>query len=309
MTQEMGKVREAMGDVQEAIDMAYLMAGEGRRLYGHTTPSELPNKLAMTLREPVGVCGLVTPWNFPIAIPSWKSLPALICGNTVVIKPSEETPGCATAFRRMLSSTRASLPASSTSCTARARRAEASALVRPSRRPSALLHRLGRYGLRKLLRHRRSDAEARAPGARREERVVVLDDADVDFAVPRDPLVGVRHVGPALHRGEPHHRAGGHPRQTRSGSSRRCQEARPRATDGTTASRSVRSSPGRVEKVEQYVRIGNEEGAQVECGGKRPRKPARAKAEFFEPTVFSGVTPDMRIAQEEIFGPAPPSSA
>ncbi len=93
MTREMGKVlAETRGDVQEAIDMTYLMAGEGRRLFGQTTPSELPNKFAMSVRAPVGVAGLITPWNFPMAIPSWKAMPALICGNTVVLKPAEDTP-------------------------------------------------------------------------------------------------------------------------------------------------------------------------------------------------------------------------
>src|SRR5437016_1514851 len=93
MTREMGKVLdETRGDVQEAIDMAYLMAGEGRRLFGITTPSELPNKFNMAVRMPLGVAGLITPWNFPIAIPAWKSMPALVCGNTVVIKPASLTP-------------------------------------------------------------------------------------------------------------------------------------------------------------------------------------------------------------------------
>src|SRR5690242_12084022 len=93
MTREMGKVlKEARGDVQEAIDMTYFIAGEGRRLHGFTTKAELPNKYAMCTREPIGVCGLITPWNFPMAIPSWKILPALVCGNTVVIKPAEDTP-------------------------------------------------------------------------------------------------------------------------------------------------------------------------------------------------------------------------
>ena len=93
MTREMGKVLlEARGDVQEGIDMAYYMAGEGRRLYGQTTPAELPDKFAMSVRMPLGVCALITPWNFPVAIPSWKILPALVCGNTVVIKPAEDTP-------------------------------------------------------------------------------------------------------------------------------------------------------------------------------------------------------------------------
>src|ERR1700751_4375458 len=93
MTREMGKVlAETRGDVQEAIDMTYYMAGEGRRLFGQTTPSELPNKFAMSVRQSIGVCGFITPWNFPIAIPAWKMMPALVCGNTLVIKPAEDTP-------------------------------------------------------------------------------------------------------------------------------------------------------------------------------------------------------------------------
>ncbi|MBI4442201.1 MAG: aldehyde dehydrogenase family protein, partial [Acidobacteria bacterium] len=93
MTREMGKILvEARGDVQEAIDMGFFMAGEGRRMYGQTTPVEMPHKFAMSLRMPLGVCGLITPWNFPMAIPSWKIFPALVCGNTVVIKPAEDTP-------------------------------------------------------------------------------------------------------------------------------------------------------------------------------------------------------------------------
>ncbi|HEV7551440.1 MAG TPA: aldehyde dehydrogenase family protein, partial [Candidatus Angelobacter sp.] len=93
MTREMGKVlRETRGDVQEAVDTAYYMAGEGRRQFGVTVPSELPNKFAMAVRMPIGVCGMIAPWNFPMAIPSWKLLPALVCGNTCVIKPAEDTP-------------------------------------------------------------------------------------------------------------------------------------------------------------------------------------------------------------------------
>src|SRR5258706_7392617 len=103
MTHEMGKVKaEAGGDVQEAIDMTYYMAGEGRRLWGQTTPSELPEKFNMSVRVPVGVVGAITPWNFPIAIPSWKIAPALICGNTVVLKPAEDTPSLAERFVELL---------------------------------------------------------------------------------------------------------------------------------------------------------------------------------------------------------------
>src|SRR2546425_9497466 len=93
MTREMGKIlKETRGDVQEAVDTAYYMAGEGRRLCGPTTPSELPNKFAMAIRQPLGVCGMIAPWNFPMAIPSWKLLPALVCGNACVIKPAQDTP-------------------------------------------------------------------------------------------------------------------------------------------------------------------------------------------------------------------------
>src|SRR5919199_4485959 len=103
MTREMGKVKaEAGGDVQEAIDMTYYMAGEGRRLWGQTTPSELPDKFNMSVRTPVGVVGVITPWNFPIAIPSWKMAPALVCGNTVVFKPAEDTPLLAQRFADLL---------------------------------------------------------------------------------------------------------------------------------------------------------------------------------------------------------------
>src|SRR3954464_12977928 len=103
MTHEMGKVKaEAAGDVQEAIDMAYYMGGEGRRLFGQTTPSELPDKFQMSVRMPVGVVGAITPWNFPIAIPAWKLCPALVCGNTVVLKPAEDTPLLAQRFVDLL---------------------------------------------------------------------------------------------------------------------------------------------------------------------------------------------------------------
>src|SRR3990170_1367077 len=103
MTREMGKVlEETRGDVQEAIDMTYFLAGEGRRLYGQTTPSELRDKFAMSLRQPLGVCSVITPWNFPMAIPSWKIMPALVCGNTVVLKPATLTPLSAVNFVQVL---------------------------------------------------------------------------------------------------------------------------------------------------------------------------------------------------------------
>src|SRR5918997_1831074 len=103
MAREMGKVlAEARGDVQEAIDMAYYMGGEGRRLFGQTTPSELRDKFQMSVRMPIGVVGVITPWNFPIAIPSWKMLPALVAGNTIVFKPATDTPALGDRYVELL---------------------------------------------------------------------------------------------------------------------------------------------------------------------------------------------------------------
>src|ERR671939_806461 len=110
MAHEMGKVLpEAAGDVQEAIDMSFYMGGEGRRLFGQTTPSELRDKFNMSVRMPIGVVGAITPWNFPIAIPSWKTLPALVAGNTVVFKPAEDTPALAERYVELFAE--AGLPA------------------------------------------------------------------------------------------------------------------------------------------------------------------------------------------------------
>src|SRR3989344_2127777 len=109
VTLEMGKVlKEGLGDVQEAIDIFEYMAGEGRRLFGHTTPSELKSKFCMTIRQPIGVVGIITPWNFPIAIPAWKLAPALICGNTIIFKPSSDTPLCGIELVKIL--TEAGIP-------------------------------------------------------------------------------------------------------------------------------------------------------------------------------------------------------
>lgn len=103
MTREMGKtLAETKGDIQEAIDTAYYAATETRRLFGHTAPSEMNNKMNMSFRMPIGVCGIITAWNFPIAVPSWKILPALACGNTVVFKPSDDSPHSANIFAEIL---------------------------------------------------------------------------------------------------------------------------------------------------------------------------------------------------------------
>ena len=182
MTREMGKViAEARGDVQEGIDIAFLMAGEGRRMFGDTVPSELPDKWAMSIRQPIGVAGIVTPWNFPIAIPCWKTMPALVAGNTVVFKPSSDAPHCATLLVELMDE--AGFPAGHRQprhgLGRRGRRRDR----RQPRRPGHLVH--------GLVGHRAAD-RASAPGRQLKRlslelggknAVVVLRDADLDLAV------------------------------------------------------------------------------------------------------------------------------
>ena len=301
VTREMGKVKEeALGDVQEAIDMAYLMAGEGRRLYGHTTPSELPNKLAMTMREAIGVCGLITPWNFPVAIPSWKSLPALICGNTVVLKPSEETPGCATAYVEALAE--AGLPAGVVNLVHGTGEEAGAALVAHPDVPVISFTGSNETG--------RRIAGVTGPMLKRlhmelggKNGVVVLDDADLDFAVrailwsaygtsgQRCTAASRIIVTEGIHDRLVERLAAG-AKKLKIGMG---------WDDGVQVGPLVK--PWSVEKVERYVKIGQDEGARVVAGGRRPKGPAYAKGNFFEPTVFADARPAMRISQEEIFGP------
>ena len=143
MTREMGKVLdETRGDVQEAIDMTYFMAGEGRRQYGQTVPSELRDKFAMSVRQPVGVCAIITPWNFPMAIPSWKIIPALVCGNTVVFKPATLTPLSALNFVKVLEE--AGIPPGVVNLVTGGGADVGNALLRQRRRARRVVHRLDR---------------------------------------------------------------------------------------------------------------------------------------------------------------------
>ena len=301
VTREMGKVKdEALGDVQEAIDMAYLMAGEGRRLFGATTPSELPNKLAFTLREPIGVCGLITPWNFPVAIPSWKSLAALICGNTVVIKPSEETPGCATAYVECLVD--AGVPLGVVNLVHGTGEEAGAALVAHPDVPVLSFTGSGDTGRKisavaaPLLKHLHMELGGK-------NGVVVLDDADLDFAT-RAILWSA--YGTSGQRCTAASRILATP-GVHDALLERLVAGAKKLTMGDGWKTGVQVGPlvrqGALEKVERYVKIGVDEGARLACGGKRATKGALAKGWFFEPTVFADVKPTMRIAQEEIFGP------
>jgi aldehyde dehydrogenase (NAD+) len=303
VTREMGKVKaEALGDVQEAIDMAYYMAGEGRRLFGQTTPSELPNKVCLTLREPIGVCGLITPWNFPVAIPSWKSLPALVCGNTVVLKASEETGGCATAYVECL--VEAGLPAGVVNLVhGTGEEAGAPLVIHPdvpviSMTGSVETGRIVSEAAAPLLKHVHVELGGK-------NGVIVLDDADIEFAVQAILWSAYGTSG-----------------QRCTAASRiivtdgiydrlldalvegaRAQKIGHGWDDDVQVGPLVR--PAAIEKVERYVKIGVEEdGARLACGGRRAEVPEALRGGwYFEPTVFADVKPDMRIAQEEIFGP------
>ena len=223
----MGKVlAEAGGDVQEAIDMSVYMAGEGRRLFGQTTPSELRDKFQMSVRMPVGVVGAITPWNFPIAIPAWKLAPALVCGNTVVLKPAEDTPLLAERFIELLGES--GLPDGVVNLVHGYGEEAGDRLVRHPDVPIITFTGSRETGVAVTKSGRRLP-QARPPRARRQER-----DHRHGRRRPRprgrgDRLVGVRHVGPALHRRQPRDRARGGLRRAaeaaRRSARRRCGSA------------------------------------------------------------------------------------
>ena len=301
MTREMGKVLdETRGDVQEAIDMTYFLAAEGRRLHGQTAPSELRDKFAMSMRQPIGVCSMITPWNFPMAIPSWKIIPALVCGNTVVLKPSELTPLSALHFVKVLEE--AGVPPGVVNMVTGGP-AVGEALTTHPRVVGGVVHRLD-SGRQAGQPERRAALQEGPPRDGRQE-----PHHDHGRCEPRAGVGGLlvgrlRHDRAALHGREPHHRPREGARSIRRPPSwreyRRCASA-------TASTRRRRSGPSisekQLQKVMSYVEIGQQEGATLACGGKRLTGGAHAKGFFHEPTVFTDVTRTMRIAREEIFGP------
>jgi aldehyde dehydrogenase (NAD+) len=301
VTREMGKVlSEGLGDIQEAIDFAYYMAGEGRRLVGETVPSELRDKDCKSIRVPHGVFALITPWNFPVAIPAWKIFAALICGNTVVFKPSSDAPLCAQRLVEILQ--QAGLPAGVLNLVMGAGDAVGEILAgHPGvdgvsfTGSSPVGERLERLAAEL---HRPLAAEMGGKNA-----ILVMDDADLSLAVEGVLWGGFGTAG-----------------QRCTASSRVVvhQGVHDRFVEElVAATRSLRLGPGLealtqvgplinergVTKVLNYIRIGQDEGAHLHCGGERVSTKALAKGCFVEPTIFSSVTPAMRIASEEIFGP------
>jgi aldehyde dehydrogenase (NAD+) len=301
MTREMGKVlAETRGDVQEGIDTAYYAATEGRRLFGHTVPSELRAKWAMSFRRPIGVAGLITPFNFPLAIPTWKMFPALLCGNAVIIKPSEDVPH--TTHRLVELLLEAGLPPEVIQLVHGRGASAGKALVEHPEVPvisftgstatgSFIGETCGRM-------HKRLSLEMGGKNAQ-----IVMDDADLDLALEgvlwgAFGTTGQRCTATSrliLHR-KIHDRF--LKRLVDAAAGLRLGDGRAAGTDvGPLIHERSR------QKVESYVTVGQEEGAVLVTGGRKPGGERLRNGFFFRPTIFAGVTPSMRIAQEEIFGP------
>lgn len=301
MVREMGKViKEARGDVQEAIDMAIFMAGEGRRLMGQTVPSELPNKFAMAVRQPLGVVGLITPWNFPIAIPSWKIFPALVAGNTIVFKPATDTPLCALMLVEVL--IEAGLPAGVLNFITGSGGKVGMALVEDPRVRMISITGSTEVGRRVAGRcgelMKRISCELGGKNA-----ICIMDDADMELAVEGALWGG---FGTAGQRCTAASRVIVH--KSRYKEFIDAFVARTKALklgDGLNPENQVGPvvNKGQLESINEYVQIGKKEGAKLLCGGNIATEGDLAKGCFHEPTIFGDVKPNMRIAQEEIFGP------
>ncbi len=301
MTREMGKVKaEAGGDVQEAIDMSYYMAGEGRRLWGQTTPSELQNKFNMSVRVPVGVVGAITPWNFPIAIPSWKLAPALVCGNTVVLKPAEDTPLLAQRFVELLGE--AGLPDGVVQIVHGYGETAGAALVRHPDVPIITFTGSRETGI--LVTKEAADnlkhVHLELGG---KNAIIVLEDTDLELAVEGIVWSG---FGTSGQRCTAASRVIAHAAVYDELQSRlvaRAEKMRlgPGWEDDTDIGPVINRTA--IEKIHSYTKIGRDEGAKLLTGGEVATDGDLAKGFYYRPTVFADVDARMRIAQEEIFGP------
>ncbi|HET8893557.1 MAG TPA: aldehyde dehydrogenase family protein [Gaiellaceae bacterium] len=301
MTREMGKVKaEAGGDVQEAIDMSYYMAGEGRRMWGQTTPSELRDKFNMSVRVPVGVVGAITPWNFPIAIPSWKIAPALVCGNTVVLKPAEDTPLLAERFVDLLHE--AGVPEGVVTIVQGFGETAGDALVRHPDVPVITFTgaRATGVAVTKAAADELKLVHLELGG---KNAIIVLDDADLDLAV--EGIVWSA-FGTSGQRCTAASRVIAHEKiydalQSKLVASAEGLRLGPGWEDDTDVGPVINREA--IEKIHAYTKIGSDEGAQLLTGGEIATEGDLAKGFFYRPTIFGGVDAKMRIAQEEIFGP------
>jgi len=300
-TREMGKVlKETRGDVQEGIDCAFLNAGEGRRLFGETTPAELPNKFAMSVRAPIGVCALITPWNFPLAIPTWKLFPALICGNTVILKPAEDTPHTATRFVEILSE--AGVPPGVVNLIHGRGEEVGAALVR--HKDVQLVSFTGSAAVGREIASECGRSLKRVSlelGGKNGQ--IVMDDADVELAV-EGALWGA--FGTTGQRCTATSRLIVHRDVARKVTDALIERTHKiKIGDGLDENNEMGPLINQAarEKVLRYIEIGKQEGARLLTGGTIHDSGACANGFFFQPTIFDRVKPNMRIAQEEIFGP------
>ena len=301
LTREMGKViEEARGEVQEGIDMAFYMAGEGRRLVGQTVPSELQNKFTMSVRAPIGVVGLITPWNFPIAIATWKSFPAIVAGNTFVWKPATETPMMA--YELALIFEEVGLPKGVANVVFGAGSEVGTAMIEhPDVRVISFTgstdtgRQIAELGGRHL---KKVSLEMGGKNA-----VIVMDDADIDLAVE-----GIlwSAFGTAGQRCTACSRVIVH-KDVKKELEQRLVEEMKKLTIGNGSDESVKVGPvineNALKKIASYIEIGKEEGAKLLAGGNILTEGELAKGHYFEPTIFTDVKWDSRLAQEEIFGP------
>jgi aldehyde dehydrogenase (NAD+) len=300
-TREMGKILpEGLGDVQEAIDMGYYMAGEGRRLTGETVPSELPNKDMRSVRVPVGVFGLITPWNFPIAIPAWKIFPALVCGNTVIFKPSSETSVCAAKFVEIFE--KAGLPKGVLNLIHGPGADVGESLV--SHPGVDAISFTGSFDVGRRLGHICGSIQRPIVTEMGGKNIIlVMDDADLDLAIEGAVWGG---FGTSGQRCTAASRISVHKR-VYDGFIKRFQSAASRLRLGDGLRKETDLGPVvnelQFKKVLRYIGIGKEEGARLILGGKARQEGETSKGYFIEPTIFAEVHPQMRIAQEEIFGP------
>ena len=302
MTREMGKVlKEAGGDVQEAIDCTYYAAGEGRRLHGFTTPAEMPNKFAACVRQPVGLCGLITPWNFPMAIPSWKLMPALVCGNTVVIKPAEDTP--LSTYNLVKACEEAGVPPGVVNLVTGYGETVGAAIS--NHRDLRLISFTGSTETGRTVAYACAERNAICSlemGGK--NAIIIMEDADVDNAV-EGSVWGA--FGTSGQRCTASSRLIVHKKVYKQFAAKLVERTKALRV-GNGSDPKVEVGPvinqDAVEKILSYIDIGQQEdGATRAYGGNRLSKGDYAHGYYIEPTVFTDVTPDMRIAQEEIFGP------
>lgn len=301
LTMENGKVlEEARGEVQEAIDMAFYMAGEGRRLFGQTTPSELKDKFAMSVRVPVGVIGIITPWNFPIAIASWKSFPAIVAGNAVIWKPATETPMMAYELTKILEE--AGLPKGVMNLVFGSGSTVGDAMVH---HPNIQV--ISFTGSNEIGRNIAAECGRQLKKVSLEmggkNAVIVMDDADLELAA--DGIIWSAY-GTSGQRCTACSRVIVHEKVKAELEARLLAKIK-HLTVGNGLNEEVKVGPiinkRGIEKIKRYIEIGVEEGARLLTGGYELIEGDLKKGNYFAPTLFTDVKGTMRIAQEEIFGP------